>query len=213
REPSPALPSGSLPNTPTGNRTPVFWLRTRCPRPLDDGGIHQPNLSKHARQDSNLQPPVLETGALPIELRASGSRVRPVTASWPGAESNCRHHDFQSCALPTELPGRSAHLSCHSASRSHQYSGRPAKSPKATELPGRSAHLNCHSASGGNWYSRRPPKSAMAAELPGRSAHLNCHSASRGHQYSGRPAKSPKATELPGRSAHLNCHSASRGHL
>ena len=21
-----------------------------------------------------------------------------------GAESNCRHHDFQSCALPTELP-------------------------------------------------------------------------------------------------------------
>jgi hypothetical protein len=25
--------------------------------------------------------------------------------SWPGAESNCRHHDFQSCALPTELPG------------------------------------------------------------------------------------------------------------
>src|SRR5690606_41162841 len=103
REPRPALPSGSLPNTPTGNRTPVFWLRTRCPRPLDDGGIHQPNLSKHARQDSNLQPPVLETGALPIELRASGSRVRPVTASWPGAESNCRHHDFQSCALSIEL--------------------------------------------------------------------------------------------------------------
>lgn len=25
----------------------------------------------------------------------------------PGAESNHRHHDFQSCALPTELPGRS----------------------------------------------------------------------------------------------------------
>src|SRR5215471_19579272 len=24
----------------------------------------------------------------------------------PGAESNHRHHDFQSCALPTELPGR-----------------------------------------------------------------------------------------------------------
>ena len=24
---------------------------------------------------------------------------------WPGAESNCRHKDFQSSALPTELPG------------------------------------------------------------------------------------------------------------
>ena len=25
---------------------------------------------------------------------------------WPGTESNCRHEDFQSSALPTELPGR-----------------------------------------------------------------------------------------------------------
>ena len=25
---------------------------------------------------------------------------------WPGAELNCRHEDFQSTALPTELPGR-----------------------------------------------------------------------------------------------------------
>jgi hypothetical protein len=28
-----------LPTTPTGIRTPVFWLRTRHPRPLDDGGL------------------------------------------------------------------------------------------------------------------------------------------------------------------------------
>src|SRR5438270_7981355 len=27
-------------------------------------------------------------------------------ARWLGAGSNCRHHDFQSCALPTELPSR-----------------------------------------------------------------------------------------------------------
>ena len=26
---------------------------------------------------------------------------------WPGTESNCRHEDFQSSALPTELPGHS----------------------------------------------------------------------------------------------------------
>ena len=53
--------------------------------------------TRQARRESNPQPPVLETGALPIELR---------TYEWPGTESNCRHHDFQSCALPTELPGR-----------------------------------------------------------------------------------------------------------
>src|SRR5581483_8283102 len=27
-----------LTTTPKGTRTPVFWLRTRHPRPLDDGG-------------------------------------------------------------------------------------------------------------------------------------------------------------------------------
>ena len=26
-------------STPTGSRTPVSWLRTRYPRPLDDGGV------------------------------------------------------------------------------------------------------------------------------------------------------------------------------
>src|SRR5438034_5388225 len=34
--------------------------------------------------------------------RKAGIRTR----KWPGAESNCRHADFQSAALPTELPGR-----------------------------------------------------------------------------------------------------------
>jgi hypothetical protein len=36
----------------------------------------------------------------------SGSRSERLHVAWPGAESNRRHHDFQSCALPTELPGR-----------------------------------------------------------------------------------------------------------
>jgi hypothetical protein len=29
---------------------------------------------------------------------------------WPGTESNRRHEDFQSSALPTELPGRSLEI-------------------------------------------------------------------------------------------------------
>ena len=33
---------------------------------------------------------------------------------WPGAESNCRHADFQSAALPTELPG---HIEPHDKNR------------------------------------------------------------------------------------------------
>ncbi len=32
-------------------------------------------------------------------------RGDPSFYKWPGAESNCRHADFQSAALPTELPG------------------------------------------------------------------------------------------------------------
>src|SRR6266705_5585675 len=41
----------------------------------------------------------------PRRSRPAGRRLWP--PEWPGAESNCRHADFQSAALPTELPGRS----------------------------------------------------------------------------------------------------------
>ena len=44
-------------------------------------------------------------------LRVSSSTTRTADLRewtigwWPGTELNRRHHDFQSCALPTELPG------------------------------------------------------------------------------------------------------------
>jgi hypothetical protein len=37
-------------------------------KPIREAGVC-PRASKQGRQDSNLQPPVLETGALPVELR------------------------------------------------------------------------------------------------------------------------------------------------
>ena len=35
-----------------------------------------------------------------------GLAIDLIGGMWPGTESNCRHEDFQSSALPTELPGQ-----------------------------------------------------------------------------------------------------------
>src|SRR5690348_14204263 len=48
--------------------------------------------------------PVKESNMKKNEPRFMGPT--PPNGIWPGAESNCRHADFQSAALPTELPGR-----------------------------------------------------------------------------------------------------------
>ncbi len=42
--------------------------------------------------------------AIPRSVKIN--RVSMGDSWWPGTELNRRHHDFQSCALPTELPGR-----------------------------------------------------------------------------------------------------------
>ena len=44
--------------------------------------------------------------ALTALRRPPQARRTPLLRAWRGPESNWRHHDFQSCALPTELPRR-----------------------------------------------------------------------------------------------------------
>ncbi len=44
----------------------------------------------------------------PYKHKKSARRLSDALSTWLGTESNCRHGDFQSLALPTELPSRSA---------------------------------------------------------------------------------------------------------
>src|SRR6266404_4360005 len=77
-------------NSANGIRTRVWALRGPRPSPLDDSaattttfhygrsrGTSQPPSIPQARRESNPQPPVLETGALPIELRTYSGQIPP----------------------------------------------------------------------------------------------------------------------------------------
>src|SRR5207248_10311824 len=59
-----------------------------------------------SRTSTHLQP-AASPSSLQTGCRSSNSSAAEASL-WPGAESNCRHADFQSAALPTELPGRKA---------------------------------------------------------------------------------------------------------
>src|SRR3954465_3384850 len=59
-----------------------------------------PNRSRAARRATSTRKTAGGWQRKLLDLSASGA------SKWPGAESNCRHADFQSAALPTELPGR-----------------------------------------------------------------------------------------------------------
>src|SRR4051812_6781884 len=59
---------GAILYSANGIRTRVWALRGPRPSPLDDSAAAK-RFVLQARRESNPQPPVLETGALPIELR------------------------------------------------------------------------------------------------------------------------------------------------
>src|SRR4051812_36360465 len=62
----------------------LVWGTTTAFRKMRAAGLL--GWKRQARQDLNPQPPVLETGALPIELRASGTwRARPQQTHYAGS--------------------------------------------------------------------------------------------------------------------------------
>ncbi len=58
------------------------------------------------RRDSNPRPSPWQGDALPLSHFRMVTLDRSDHTWWLGTESNRRHEDFQSSALPTELPSR-----------------------------------------------------------------------------------------------------------
>src|SRR5262245_1774125 len=83
---------------PKGIRTPVLGLKSRCPRPLDDGGHQRP--ADRMSLDPERQ---LATGCAPARSAAS-------TAA--------RRHDLQSAHCKLQTPNSTFHTP-HSASALH----------------------------------------------------------------------------------------------
>ena len=81
-------------NTPKGSRTPVFGLRTRCPRPLDDGGVaEQCDSSGQHWPFQVFDPKTLET-SLSILPRTSR---RPPPWRRQTSPSNCKTNCKTKC--------------------------------------------------------------------------------------------------------------------
>ncbi len=65
---------------------------------------HRP--TRYVRYNRASSPSGGKTLGRRIAVTATPSFTTDCREEWcPGVESNYRHHDFQSCALPTELPG------------------------------------------------------------------------------------------------------------
>jgi hypothetical protein len=84
-------------SSPADNRTitrPVRFLSHSSSTPMRACTSVVPH--RHAKGTVGGQSPFPRSIAL----------ANPLSRQWPGTESNRRHADFQSAALPTELPGR-----------------------------------------------------------------------------------------------------------
>ncbi len=110
--------------------------------PFPQLALFQP-FRKQARQDSNLQPPVLETGALPIELRAyKGGRgwlrgLEPPTSGATVRRSNqlsYNHHDTDPGQFLTYRP-KSAFQRSEGDFGGQRPPKSPSNSPRSLESP------------------------------------------------------------------------------
>ena len=108
------------------------------------------------------------------KIRAPFSRKSLSCNEWPGRELNPRHADFQSAALPTELPGRTSETTHPTAHHQPPALSRESTPPgtrttHATAVPRARRHprapRDCHTPAG-----RTPCRAVITLLIPPRTA-------------------------------------------
>jgi hypothetical protein len=97
-------------STPTGTRTPVPWLRTKYPRPLDDGG------SDTQRSILN-RPQSPSSGRSPTEVETIRRPVNPFTETKQSIERCKQGCNYEALRREETLGGRAAGTEAHPTGR------------------------------------------------------------------------------------------------